>query len=69
MTGASPPRSPEQIRSSMVRSWPAGATIPTSDVEEHHNWLRYRWKIVGGDGAVVSEGLHVAERGEDGRVR
>ncbi len=52
-----------------IRNWPTGATIPTSDVEEHHNWLRYRWKIVGGDGAVYAEGLHVAERGDDGRVK
>jgi hypothetical protein len=39
----------------------------TSDVEEHHGWVRVGWRMYDGSGSVLGEGEDVAELGDDGR--
>lgn len=46
-----------------------GGRVRISSVDEHHGWLRYTWKVVRPDGSAVGEGMHVAERAPDGRLR
>jgi hypothetical protein len=41
----------------------------TSQVDEHHGWLRFAWTMVGADGATLTEGFDVGELAEDGRLR
>jgi hypothetical protein len=39
----------------------------TSNVEEHHGWVRFGWRMHGADGSVLGEGEDVGELGDDGR--
>jgi hypothetical protein len=39
-----------------------------SDVDAHHDHLRFAWELVGPDGAVVLTGLDVGELAADGRL-
>lgn len=39
-----------------------------SDVDAHHDQLRFAWELVGPDGAVALNGLDVGELAEDGRL-
>jgi hypothetical protein len=43
--------------------------VTASDVDAHNHVVRYAWKIVNQDGTEVMEGIDVAERDEDGRLR
>ncbi len=40
-----------------------------SEVDAHHDSLRFAWELVGPDGAVALSGIDVGELGEDGRLR
>lgn len=40
----------------------------TSDIDAHHEMLRFAWELVAPDGAVVLTGLDVGELAEDGRL-
>ena len=40
----------------------------TSNVEEHHGWVRVGWRMLDADGSVLSEGEDVAEVADDGRL-
>lgn len=47
-----------------------GARIElASGVDAHHGRLRFRWKIIGADGHVVTEGMDYGELAEDGRLQ
>jgi hypothetical protein len=39
-----------------------------SDVDAHHDRLRFAWELVGADGAVALTGLDVGELAPDGRL-
>src|SRR3954451_12444872 len=39
----------------------------TSNVEEHHGWVRFGWRMLDADGSVLSEGEDVCEIGDGGR--
>jgi len=39
----------------------------TSNVEEHHGWVRFGWRVLDADGSVLSEGEDVGELADDGR--
>ena len=41
----------------------------TSEVDAHHDYLRFAWELVGPDGAVALSGVDVGELGGDGRLR
>jgi hypothetical protein len=48
---------------------PGHRLVLSSDVDEHHDWVRFGWQLLSPDGAVVIDGLDVGERDEDGRLR
>ena len=39
----------------------------TSNIEEHHGWVRFGWRVRDVDGSVLGEGEDVAELADDGR--
>jgi hypothetical protein len=39
----------------------------TSNVEEHHGWVRFGWRMLGADGSELGEGEDVGELDGDGR--
>jgi hypothetical protein len=50
-------------------SAPGTAVVPAGGVDAHNNVARYRWRIVDREGREFMEGLDVAERAEDGRLK
>ena len=40
----------------------------TSGVDQHHEHLRFAWRLVGPDGTVAVEGIDVADLAPDGRL-
>jgi hypothetical protein len=48
---------------------PGSKVVPASGVDAHNDVARYTWSIVDEEGAHLMEGLDVAERLEDGRLR
>lgn len=47
-----------------------GATIETtSDVEEHHGWVRFAWALVDASGTPVMDGFDVGQLAGDGRLQ
>ena len=51
-----------------LSSAPGTRVVPASDVDAHHDLVRYAWSVVDGDGREVINGLDVAQRAEDGRL-
>ena len=49
--------------------FPGGRVELTTNVDEHNGFARYGWRILDGQGNAVLEGLDVAERGSDGKLR
>ncbi len=39
----------------------------TSNVEEHHGWARFGWRMLDADGTVLGDGEDVGELDNDGR--
>jgi hypothetical protein len=39
----------------------------TSNVEEHHGWVRFGWRMLDAGGSILSEGEDVGEVADDGR--
>ena len=39
----------------------------TTNIEEHHNWVRVGWRMLNAAGSVLGEGEDVAEVADDGR--
>jgi hypothetical protein len=48
---------------------PAHRLVITSDVVEHHRFLRFTWALQNSGGDVVLEGLDFGELADDGRLR
>jgi hypothetical protein len=48
---------------------PGTKVVSASGVDAHNDVVRYAWKIVDPQGDEVMEGLDVAERMDDGRLR
>ena len=49
--------------------FPGARVTRTSDVDEHHTFLRYTWRILTGDGSLVHEGVDVGQVAKDGRLQ
>src|SRR5262245_40226730 len=49
--------------------FPAHRFRRVSDIDSHHHVLRFGWKLVAPDGAVVVTGLDVGELAADGRLQ
>jgi len=52
-----------------LSSAPGTRVVPSSGVDAHHELVRYSWSVVDGDDGVIIEGLDVAERASDGRLK
>jgi len=48
---------------------PHTEVVTASGLDTHNDLVRYAWKIVDQHGDDVIEGLDVAERGDDGRLK
>jgi hypothetical protein len=48
---------------------PGTEVVTASGVDAHNNVVRYSWKIIDGDGGELMEGIDVAERAGDGRLK
>jgi hypothetical protein len=46
---------------------PGFRIVLTSDVEEHHGWVRVAWRMLNANGSVLGEGEDVAEVADNGR--
>jgi len=49
--------------------YPGHRISRTSDVDTHHNVLRFSWSMTGPDGAVVIDGIDVGIVTDDGRLQ
>jgi hypothetical protein len=58
----------ERIGNYLV-SAPGTRVEQSSGVDAHHDLVRYSWSIVDRDGCEIIEGLDVAERAGDGRLK
>jgi hypothetical protein len=47
--------------------YPGHRLVRTSEVDAHHDTLRYTWRLAGPDGTVVVEATDVVELAPDGR--
>src|SRR5690349_20688738 len=45
---------------------PGARVVRTCAVDEHHGFVRFAWRAEQADGAVVLEGIYIAEVGSDG---
>jgi hypothetical protein len=52
-----------------LSSAPGTRVVPSSGIDAHHDLVRYSWSVVDSDGRELIEGLDVAERAHDGRLR
>jgi hypothetical protein len=53
-----------------VRGHYPGATLRrTTDLDTHHDVVRFGWEAVGADGAVIVGGIDVGQIDPDGRLR
>jgi hypothetical protein len=50
-------------------SAPGTLVVSASGVDAHNDVVRYAWKIVDREGNELMEGIDVAERADDGRLR
>jgi hypothetical protein len=50
-------------------SAPGTEVVPASGIDAHNDVVRYSWSIVDGEGHELMEGIDVAERAGDGRLR
>ena len=49
-------------------AFPGGAIETTSNVDDHHGWFRFAWRMVDGEGNVAVDGFDVGSVGGDGRI-
>ena len=49
--------------------FPGHVFTRTSEVDAHHDVVRYTWRLAGPDGTVVVDATDVVELAEDGRFR
>jgi hypothetical protein len=52
----------------LLAQFPGHRFERSTAIDAHHQFLRYGWKLVDGNGAAVLEGLDVAELDVDGRL-
>lgn len=52
----------------LLSQFPGHRFERSTAIDAHHQFLRYGWKLVDGNGASVLEGLDVAELDVDGRL-
>ncbi len=52
----------------VVENYPGHMFRRTSEVDAHHDQLRFKWDLVGPDGSVVASGVDVAQVAADGRL-
>ncbi|MEX0783910.1 MAG: nuclear transport factor 2 family protein [Dehalococcoidia bacterium] len=53
-----------------VQEHTPGATFRrTTGIDQHHEYLRFGWEMVGPDGAVVLAGIDVGSLSEDGKLK
>jgi SnoaL-like domain len=48
---------------------PGTEVVPASGVDAHNDVVRYSWKIADGQGEELMEGIDVADRADDGRLK
>lgn len=48
--------------------FPGASVVRTSDIDHHHNQIRYEWKMVGSDGEMIADGIDVLVYDKDHRV-
>jgi len=59
----------DDVIGNYLSSAPGTRVVPSSGVDAHHELVRYSWSVVDGDDGVIIEGLDVAERAPDGRLK
>jgi len=52
-----------------AQRFPGARVIRTSEVDEHHAFLRYTWRIVMADGSPLHEGIDIGKLSRDGRLQ
>jgi hypothetical protein len=57
-----------EIAGAMHEHYPGHRFRRVSDVDAHHDHLRFAWELVSPDGAVALTGLDVGELAADGRL-
>ncbi len=48
---------------------PGAKVVPASGIDAHNDVVRYAWTIVNAEGQELMDGIDVAERTTDGRLR
>jgi len=48
---------------------PGASITATSGVDQHHDHLRFTWKMVAADGSTGIEGIDIGQLAEDGRIQ
>lgn len=49
--------------------FPGARIVVTSEVDHHHDVLRFAWSVVSADGRTLRTGVDFAELADDGRLR
>ena len=57
------------IADAVVSGYPGQRFVRTTEVDEHHDIVRYGWALIAEDGSITVTGLDVAELAADGRMR
>jgi predicted ester cyclase len=52
-----------------AQRFPGAQVATTSDVDEHHGYIRYTWRITLADGSTAVDGLDISELDANGRLR
>jgi SnoaL-like domain len=51
------------------RRWPGARIEISSGVDVHHQVIRFKWQMIGPDGAITLEGMDFGELAADGRLQ
>lgn len=57
------------VSDAVVGGYPGQRFVRTTEIDAHHDVVRYGWALVAPDGSITVTGLDVAELAEDGRLR
>lgn len=52
----------------LLAQFPGHRFVRSSGIDSHHRMARYAWQLVSPDGAVVLDGIDIAEVDADGRL-
>ena len=52
-----------------LQKFPGAQIVPSSHADFHHGMLRFTWKIMGGDGKSLGEGIDFGVVGHDGKLQ